>query len=181
LRALNIIVACDQQGGYAKKGKIPWSFKADWEWFKIQTAGSYCIMGRRTYEEILEKKCKRLKTSKALLNPEEHLLEDRFSIVLTKQDIPIIGAQRRSSLREALDYGCEHPKMPVFILGGYHLWMEAYPQVKKVYQTVIDHKYGCDRFFNVAYLNKNYKIVKGEGPKKINQKSLYWTIWEKKK
>lgn len=178
---MNIIVALDNHGGYAKDGIIPWSFKADWDWFRVQTAGSYCIMGRKTYEDILDRKCKKQKTEKALLDPKEALLIDRESIVLTRStDIPAIGVTVYPELRQALEKGCIHKKMPIFILGGEKLWTQALPQVKKVYTTLIDKHYDCTRHFNVDYLNKHFKIVKGEGPTKEKKVALYFNVWERK-
>lgn len=50
----NIIVAVDCEGGFGKEGKIPWFLPEDFEHFKNMTTGHVCVMGRRTYEEMLE-------------------------------------------------------------------------------------------------------------------------------
>jgi dihydrofolate reductase len=51
---VNIIVAVDDAGGFGKDGKIPWHFPEDFKRFKEITKDSVCVMGRNTYEDMLE-------------------------------------------------------------------------------------------------------------------------------
>ena len=51
---VEIIVAVDEDGGFGKDGKIPWHYSEDLKHFKEVTTGHVCIMGRKTYEDMLE-------------------------------------------------------------------------------------------------------------------------------
>jgi dihydrofolate reductase len=43
------IVAVDRQGAIGRAGTIPWHYSADLKFFKEQTVGHACVMGRRTW------------------------------------------------------------------------------------------------------------------------------------
>jgi dihydrofolate reductase len=177
MRALNIIVCVDNRGGFAKEGKIPWHFSKDLKRFREITEGHYCIMGRRTYEEIVEIKHK--KSHQAILSPSEPILPGRESIVLSRNpDYAPAGAVACKSLAWALDYHCPDTTKQIFILGGDKLFIQAICETKYVYQTIIDHNYNCDRFFLINYLNTKFKIVEGKETTE-KKKTLYFTKWER--
>jgi len=179
MRALNIIVCVDNRGGFSKKGKIPWHFAKDLKRFREITDGHYCIMGRRTYEEIVEIKKKKSKSKQAVLSPSEPVLPGRESIVLSRNpDYAPAGASVWPGLGEALDWGCPDTTKEIFILGGDKLFIQAIAETKYVYQTIIDHNYHCDRFFLINYLNTKFKIVEGKETTE-KKKTLYFTKWER--
>ena len=43
------IVAVDRNGAIGKGGKLPWRYSADLRFFKEQTTGHACVMGRNTW------------------------------------------------------------------------------------------------------------------------------------
>ncbi|MGH9903112.1 MAG: dihydrofolate reductase [Pyrinomonadaceae bacterium] len=43
------IVAVDRNGAIGKGGTLPWHYSADLKFFKRQTTGHACVMGRRTW------------------------------------------------------------------------------------------------------------------------------------
>lgn len=47
------IVALTPENGMGKDGKIPWRVPEDFKYFKQFTMGKTCVMGRKTYEDIL--------------------------------------------------------------------------------------------------------------------------------
>ena len=145
LYPLSIIVAVDLESGFSKNNKIPWFFPDDLKFFKNITDNSTCIMGRRTYQEILEMK----KTE----TPE--LLPNRESIILTKSltSIPDHGILA-SNLRQAVQ---KSTKNKIFVIGGEKLFIEALPFTNEIYMTIINNKYQCNRFFRIDYL-KNFKV-----------------------
>jgi len=143
---LSIIVAVDLQGGISKNNKIPWYFPDDLKYFKEITNNSTCIMGKNTFNEILEMK----KTK------DSELLPNRESIVLSKTDLTINSncATIAQSLREAT---YKFTKNKIFIIGGEKLFIEALPNVNEIYMTIINNKFKCDKFFRIDYL-KNFKV-----------------------
>jgi dihydrofolate reductase len=46
------IVAIDQNGAIGKDGSIPWHYSADMKFFREQTTGHACVMGRRTWDSL---------------------------------------------------------------------------------------------------------------------------------
>lgn len=164
----SIIVAVDEEGGFGKGGKIPWHFPEDFKHFQDTTKGSICIMGRRTYNEILEHAEKRWKKSKAKKKKLE-LLPGRESIVLSRNpELEVKGATLQPNLQAAIDSLKEDDKRPIFIIGGEKLFTEALPRTDTVYLTVVKGlPYKCDRFFPVHYLKSNFKIDSGTETDKL--------------
>ena len=46
------IVAVDRNNAIGKGGTLPWHYSADLKFFKEQTTGNVCVMGRRTWESL---------------------------------------------------------------------------------------------------------------------------------
>lgn len=46
------IVAMDRNNAIGKGGTLPWHYSADLKFFKAQTTGNVCVMGRRTWESL---------------------------------------------------------------------------------------------------------------------------------
>jgi dihydrofolate reductase len=162
-KKLNIIVAVDVFGGFAKDKKIPWSISEDMQHFKKITSGGICIMGRNTYEDMLAMYKKRNSSG----NPISEILPNRRSIVITSQkNYKAEGAEVASSLREAMDNVPNNCNKPIFIIGGLRLFVEALPLVDIVFLTIIKDNYECDMFFPISYLNKHYQIAFGEETEK---------------
>ncbi len=154
MQPLSIVVGVCPTGGFGKDGKIPWYFPEDLKHFKKVTNGGICIMGRRTYEDMLEMvKAKRKK-------PWTEILPGRKSIVLTRQkDYKAEGAEVANSLLNAILSIEEGDNREIFIIGGVKVYIEALPWVSKVYMTIVQEEYECDRFFPIPYITKNFKIA----------------------
>ncbi len=177
MRALNIIVCVDNRGGFSKEGKIPWHFSKDFKRFQEITDGHYCIMGRRTYEEIVTIKAQ--KSRQVILSPTTPILSGRESIVLSRNpDYAPAGATACVSLSVALDYHCPDTTKEIFILGGDKLFIQALAETKYVYQSIIDDNYHCDRFFLINFLNTKFSIIEGKEVTE-KKKTLYFTKWKR--
>lgn len=70
------ILAIDLQDGIGKDGGLPWHIPEDFKHFKRYTEGKTCLMGRRTYEDILSYK----------KNTGGEFLPGRVCVVLTSND-----------------------------------------------------------------------------------------------
>jgi dihydrofolate reductase len=46
------IVAVDRNFAIGRGGTLPWHYSADLKFFKEQTTGNVCVMGRRTFESL---------------------------------------------------------------------------------------------------------------------------------
>ena len=136
MKSIFIIVAVDQENGFTKNGKIPWTLKKDLKHFREVTCQSNpnqqnaVIMGRVTYESM----------GKPLPN--------RFNIVLTSKFIPEVTCC--SSLKDAFEQCEMNPLVDrVFIIGGENVYLDAYHHymIQGIYRTVVMDIYECDRFF----------------------------------
>lgn len=149
LHSYAVIAAVDLDRGYAKDGKIPWHFKEDFNWFKKQTAGHACIMGRGTYEDI---------NARVGAKGKKNVLPGRpcFVVSTTLTDLPnatVIRSIGEAQFKLPADYGIDKP---IFIIGGDRLFTEGVALADTVYLTTINASYGCDKFFPVEYVLKNF-------------------------
>ena len=161
---LNIIVCVDSRLGFVKNGRIPWNFKKDLKHFQGITKGHYCIMGRGTFEDMMQMVEKRKGRS---LRYMESPLPGRTPIVLSRNyGYTANGMAVFPGLREATD-SCEDKSKKIFILGGSKLWIEALVDTTTIYMTMIDRSYDCDQTFpgcgiHSDYLAENFDIVSGK-------------------
>jgi dihydrofolate reductase len=197
---LEIIAAVDYKGGFTRKGKIPWYFKKDFQHFKNTTTGHICIMGRKTYEDILrivldreDKHIQQLKqkeknqykkwdieyndlttTNLPRVNITS-ILPNRKSFVITRNKNAIFaGADTITSIREAT-YVTPKDKT-LFIIGGERLFTESIQWAHTVHLTIVKNHHQCNKFFPIDYLHKNFNIISGR-----EENDLYFTKYKRKK
>lgn len=161
----SIIVAVDEHGGFAKDGKIPWIDepfgKEDLKHFQKTTKGGICIMGRRTYDDMLAIMLKKKKEEEI-----EDILPNRTNFVVSSSPGKTPGATKVAGLREAIHELEESDRREIFILGGFRLFTEAFPFVNKIYMTVIPGSFQCDTYFPINSL-KSFQIAEGEKVKDL--------------
>ena len=158
---LNIIVAIDEAGGFGFRGHIPWkgeSFtKDDFKRFQSITDGSICLMGYKTYEEILSMKIARGG------DPATPLLTNRTSVVVSTR--PTVNETESvtfvPSIRAAVENLENDDKREIFVLGGEKLFIEALAWTQHIYLSVVKSVYQCDRFFPLKQVQQSYHIVEG--------------------
>lgn len=141
---VKIIVAVDKNGGFGHKGKIPWYYKEDFAFFKQITKGTPCVMGKHTYEEI---------NDIAKQQGRQELLPGRPCYVISST---LESLHNATVIRSITDVGHE-PK--VFVIGGQRLYNDALNHVDEIYLTQIDRSFDCDVFFDMDYVNSNFKVV----------------------
>jgi dihydrofolate reductase len=97
------IVAVDRNGAIGRGGAIPWHYSADLKFFKRQTNGNVCVMGRRTWLSLKRPLPGRLNvvmTRQAEIEPQESVmvLRDKLSVLSLKPylacDLYIIGGEQ---------------------------------------------------------------------------------------
>lgn len=94
------IVAVDRNNAIGKGGRLPWHYSADLKFFKRQTMGHACVMGRRTWLSLQKPLPQRLnivlsRSSEISPPPSVILLRDKLSVLSLKPylgcDLFIIG------------------------------------------------------------------------------------------
>jgi dihydrofolate reductase len=152
---ISIIAAIGRNRVLGKDNRLLWNIPADLKRFKALTLGHPIIMGRKTYDSILE----------TLGKP----LPGRTSIVVTRQ--PLIEEERyhrseyaesvefASSLEEAIEKAKEAPgSEEIFLGGGGQIYGEAMPLVDKLYLTLIEDDKEGDSYFP-AYETEFPKVM----------------------
>lgn len=149
-----VIAAVDKDGGVGKDNQLPWNYSEDLTWFKQQTTGGICVMGRTTYEDI----CKRLGDKAA-----ESVLPNRKCLVVssTLNQEDIRNAIVIRSLNDiSMQFDDEDFGKQVFLIGGEQIFLAGLSMADRVLLTVINHTYDCDRFFPTNLLMKKFTVNK---------------------
>jgi len=115
-------------------GEIPWHLPADLERFKRTTTGHPVIMGRRTYESIVDR----------LDGP----LPDRTNVVLSRGDPDLPdGVVHAASTKAALDAAAATGTDTAYVIGGETVYEQFLPAADRLVLTEIDEAYEGDTYF----------------------------------
>ena len=150
---LAIIVAIDQKGAIGGNNQLLWHLPNDLKNFKKITSGHQVIMGRKTFESILDM------TGKVLPN--------RQNIVISRnKDLKHQYPNHEFNLFDSIDQVIEFLKInntyKAFIIGGAQIYKNALPYVNKFYITLVkSHFDNADTFFDLSLddINKEYKLI----------------------
>ncbi|MBP6304740.1 MAG: dihydrofolate reductase [Giesbergeria sp.] len=127
-----LIYARAANGTIGKGGTMPWHLPEDLAHFKRLTSGCPVIMGRKTWDSL-----------PARFRP----LPGRRNIVITRQaDWSENGAQRASSLAEALQLCEQDAPATVWVMGGGQIYAQALPLADRVEVTEIAQDFAGDTF-----------------------------------
>ncbi len=126
-----LIVAMDENRLIGKDNQLPWHYPEDLKYFKEKTMNETVIMGRKTYE--------------AIVNHLGRPLPKRDNIVLTRQERSFPGARVIHDLKAYLE---TIPRdKTVFIIGGSSVYAAALPFADRLYITHIGGTYSGDTYF----------------------------------
>ena len=150
--SLTIITAVSDNNVIGKEGNIPWYISEDFKRFKRLTLNHPVIMGRKTYESIIDR----------LGKP----LPKRINIVLTRQEDYKAekGVRIYHSLEDALTKNWNYEQK--YILGGQSVYEKAMPhsdilEITEVHKTI---KEGDAFFPEIDKMNwKETNRIKNEG------------------
>ncbi len=127
---LIIIAAISKNNIIGRGNEIPWYIPEDLKRFKKLTLHHPVIMGRRTYESVLER----------LGKP----LSERKNIVLTRQNISHEGIYITHSIDEVINLCVEEDS---YVMGGREIYMQFLPLVNRMEITRVHKKVEGDVFF----------------------------------
>lgn len=147
-----IIAAVDKCGGIGKNGVLPWSNSRDMQHFKQLTTNNICVMGKSTYVEI----------NNSTKDGNSDVLPNRkcFVVSSTLKQADVKNATVISSIYDVDAYLTDEDLgKTVFYIGGYNVFKEALSRVQRVYLTIIDEIYECDRYFPTVELDRLFKPV----------------------
>ncbi len=117
-----------------KNNQLLWHIPDDLKRFKALTLGHPVIMGRKTFESIVE----------VIGTP----LPNRTNIVITRDpNWSHEGVTTFHDFNKALEYAKTLDKKEVYIGGGGEIYELALPHTDKLYLTLIDDEKEADSFF----------------------------------
>lgn len=132
-----IIAAVGENGVIGNDGSMPWHYPRDLEHFKETTMGYPVVMGRVTYERIVDR----------IGGP----LSGRTNIVLTRDPERIDSSDTRvrvaTTLDEALEHARESGADQVFVAGGGSVYEQALPVADRLILTEIHDDFEGDTTF----------------------------------
>jgi dihydrofolate reductase len=129
---ISLLVAMARNHVIGRDNKLPWRLPADLKRFKQLTLGKPVIMGRKTYDSIIDQLGK--------------LLPERQNIVVTHNaQFQAPGAQVATSLKQAIEMAGEGDE--IFIIGGGQIFEESMPIATHIYLTLIDADVEGDAHF----------------------------------
>nr|AIA14647.1 Dihydrofolate reductase [uncultured bacterium] len=127
---LNAVVAIGRNRELGKDNQLLWRIPDDLKRFKALTMGHPLVMGRKTYESI------------------GRPLPGRTNIVVTRDpNWRADGIEIFHSLEEALARARELDQEEIFLGGGSEIYRQAFPQIDRLYLTLIDDEKDADTFF----------------------------------
>jgi len=128
-----LICACDEKGGIAKEGKIPWDFPEDRKFFRqFLSEGNCVICGHKTYDDLVK-----IKNTECEYYPIGH-----FAGGFKKTDDAVFSAQ--------MDLDCvkEKERGNIIIAGGADIFNYFYKECDLLFITHVKGDYACDRTVN---------------------------------
>ena len=130
-----LVVAAADNNVIGKDNAMPWHIPEDFKHFKAVTMGKPCIMGRKTFESILE----------SLGKP----LPGRVNIIVSRTNYQHAGALTCKDLEEAVGQAAKTGADEICIVGGGQIYAQALEGgfADKIYLTRVHHSPDGDAYF----------------------------------
>jgi dihydrofolate reductase len=142
------VVAMDENRLIGRNNALPWRLPDDMRWFREQTLGKPCVMGRRTYDSLPDR-----------FRP----LPGRLNIVVTRnREYEASGAVVVHSVDEALRAAGD--ALEIIIVGGAELFRALWPEVDRLYLTQIHGAAAGDVFFPAYDPSEWREVYRREHP-----------------
>lgn len=132
-KIISLVVAAADNNVIGRDNAMPWHIPEDFRHFKTVTMGKPCIMGRKTFESILEQ----------LGKP----LPGRVNIVVSRKNYQHGGALTCKDLEEAIEQASKIDTDEICIVGGAQIYAQALNIADKIYLTRVHQSPEGDAFF----------------------------------
>lgn len=133
---ITLIAAVAENGVIGADGEMPWDYPADLARFKETTMGQPVVMGRKTYEAVVDR----------LGGP----LPGRTNVVLSRGSPELADGVRLASSIEEAEAIARHAADgcgPVFVIGGATVFEAFLPRARRLLLTEINACYEGDTYF----------------------------------
>ena len=139
---ISLVVAIAKNGVIGKDNQLPWYYKNDLKYFKEITTGHTVVMGRNTFESIIDRNGR--------------TLPNRKSVVVTRnKEFKYEGVEVVNDFNKYLH---KDFKEEVFIIGGSEIFKDSLAYADRLYITHIDKEYEGDVWFP-EYDKSEYKLI----------------------
>lgn len=156
---IKLIAALTDDRVIGNDGSIPWNIPGEQKHFRKETLESPVIMGRKTFENIVEK------------NGEP--LEERLNIVLTNsENYPYENTVVARNKQAALEAAMDSVEDQVFVAGGETVYEQFIDEADEMVLTWIKQEHQGDSYFpdftisdwktRAQAISDNYSIVNYE-------------------
>jgi len=151
---LALIAAVAANGVIGRDGEMPWHHPEDLRHFRETTTGHPVILGRRTYERIVER----------LGDP----LPERTSVVLSTRDLDLPdGAVLANSVPDALSLAADAltaERDTVYVAGGATVYEATLPLADRLVLTELDAAHEGDTQFPAFDREEWIEVARDERP-----------------
>jgi dihydrofolate reductase len=122
---MKAIVASSLNHVIGAQQTIPWHLPEDLQWFRKMTLGQTLVMGRKTFESLPK------------------LLPGRKTLIISRQNLQVPGAQVLKSFEEVFDLQLEGE---LWICGGAQIYALALPYCEELYLTLVKKEVEGDTY-----------------------------------
>ena len=159
---ISLVVAAATNNVIGKDNQLLWKLPNDMRFFKNVTWGMPVIMGRKTFESLVEP------------------LKGRKNIVLSRQAAEAEGAVVVKSLDDALFLARQMDVKEVMVVGGGEIYIQAMEKARRIYLTRVEAEPEGDTYFP-AIDPKKWRLVRQEDHE-ADEKHAYnysFQVWER--
>ncbi len=140
---IKLIWAMDENNLIGNQNQLPWYYKEDLKYFKLQTLNHDCLMGYNTYLSIV--------------NRLGHSLSNRQSFVLSYVKVDDDSVTTVNNLNDFLKQ-YENSEHDLFVIGGASVYAQCLEKADFLYITRIHKTFVGDTYFEGLDLEKFTKI-----------------------
>lgn len=161
---IKAILACDETGGIAKDGTLPWpNNPRDLKWYKDNTTNNVIVMGSKTWAD-------------------PHMpcpMPNRLNVLVTRDKEKWPGAHLYigDNINESIQSLAEvYADQTVWVIGGAQLINKTLPVIDEFYISRIPGKYECDTFLPILMIEALFeKAWEQDFPGEVK-----FEIWKRK-
>jgi len=166
---ISIVASMDENRGIGKENRIPWHVTEDLVRLKNLTIGHATILGRTSFESMLEYYEKSGRPT----------MMQRTHVVITRDPNYIVDKKyglAAHSVEEAVELAKKNEAEEVFIIGGASIFKEAMRKnlIDRLYLTIIEGKHDVDTYF--PGYSEFKKVISEEQHESGGQKFKFLTL-----
>lgn len=167
---IKAILACDEAGGIAKDGTLPWpKNNTDLMWFKNHTTNHVVVMGSLTWEDP-HMPC-------PMPNRTNVVISRHFSKYRQQGAHWVIEGERVEDLcKQVKGLEVRFPLKDIWVIGGALIIEQTLGVIDEFYISRIPGKYDCDTFLPLSKIETMFEQVSVE-----ERPEVTFEIWKKRK